>query len=79
MLLLIEVNLIANISEPIFITQLNGYIRDLNQANINLAKPLFQRKKFRHYWNAVILRKRISQNRKMLLKLNNSKLNVSFR
>ena len=68
-----------NISEPIFITQLNGYIRDLNQANINLAKPLFQRKKFRHYWNAVILRKRISQNRKMLLKLNNSKLNVSFR
>ena len=68
-----------NTSEPIFITQLNGYIRDLNQANINLAKPLFQRKKFRHYWNAVILRKRVSGNRKMLLKLNNSKLNVSFR
>jgi hypothetical protein len=68
-----------NVNEPIFITQLNGYIRDLNQNNINLAKPSFQRKKFRHYWNAVILRKNISGNRKMLLKLNNSKLNVSFR
>mgnify|MGYP003145074165 CR=1 FL=1 len=69
----------ANVSEPIFITQLNGYIRDLNQNNINLAKPSFQRKKFRHYWNAVILRKKVSGNRKMLLKLNNTKLNVSIR
>tara|TARA_Y100000592_G_scaffold20780_1_gene31909 strand:+ start:14889 stop:22772 length:7884 start_codon:yes stop_codon:yes gene_type:complete len=68
-----------NVSEPIFITQLNGYIRDLNQNNINLAKPSFQRKKFRHYWNAVVLRKNESGNRKMLLKLKNSKINVSFR
>jgi len=68
-----------NVSEPIFITQLNGYIRDLNLANIDLNKPFFQRKKFRHYWNAVVLRKRVSGNRKMILKLNNSKINVSFR
>jgi hypothetical protein len=62
-----------------FITQLNGYVRDLNQANLNYFKPAFQRKKFRHYWNKVVLRKNISGNRKMLLKLANTKLNMSIR
>jgi hypothetical protein len=69
----------ANFNSSIFITQLNGYIRDLNQANLNYFKPEFQRKKFRHYWNSVILRKNISGNRKMLLKLANTKINMSFR
>ena len=68
-----------NANASIFITQLNGYIRDLNQANLNYFKPAFQRKKFRHYWNSVILRKNISGNRKMLLKLANTKINMSFR
>tara|TARA_R100001463_G_scaffold5551_2_gene18767 strand:+ start:4349 stop:12184 length:7836 start_codon:yes stop_codon:yes gene_type:complete len=68
-----------NFNSSIFITQLNGYIRDLNQANLNYFKPEFQRKKFRHYWNSVILRKNISSNRKMLLKLANTKINMSFR
>ena len=68
-----------NFNSSIFITQLNGYVRDLNQANLNYFKPEFQRKKFRHYWNSVILRKNISSNRKMLLKLANTKINMSFR
>ena len=64
---------------PIFITQLNGYIKDLNQANLDYNKPELQRKKFRHYWNKVILRKNISADRKMILKLANTKINASFR
>ena len=69
----------ANSNLAPFITQLNGYVRDLNQANLNYFKPQFQRKKFRHYWNKVVLRKNISGNRKMLLKLANTKLNMSIR
>ena len=64
---------------PIWITTLNGYIKDLNAANLNYNKPALQRKKFRHYYNQVILRKNISGDRKMLLKLANSKMNISFR
>jgi hypothetical protein len=63
----------------IFITQLNGYIRDLNAANLNYNKDPFQHKKFRHYYNKVLLRRNKSGNRKMLLKLVNTKLNLSFR
>ena len=69
----------ANSNLAPFITQLNGYVRDLNQANLNYFKPQFERKKFRHYWNKVVLRKNISGNRKMLLKLANTKLNMSIR
>ena len=65
--------------DRIFFTQLNGYIRDLNAANMNYQKPSDQRKKFRHYYNRVILRRQNSENRKMLLKLANTKLNLSFR
>ena len=65
--------------QQILITQCNGYIRDLNAANLDYNKAQGQRKKFRHYYNKVILRRTLSNNRKMLLKLNNSKLNLSFR
>lgn len=65
--------------ERIFFTQLNGYIRDLNAANMDYQKPEDQRKKFRHYYNKLILRRKNSANRKMLLKLANTKLNLSFR
>ena len=67
------------VERQIFITQLNGYIKDLNAANLNYNKPPTQRKKFRHYYNKVLLRSVDSQNRKMLLKLVNTKLNYSFR
>jgi hypothetical protein len=64
---------------PIWLTTLNGYIKNLNQANLNYIKAPLQRKKFRHYYNMIILRKNVSGDRKMLLKLNNSKMNISFR
>ena len=69
----------TNAEQNIFITQLNGYIKDLNFQNLLYQKPSNQRKKFRHYYNKVILRRLVSGNRKMLLKLNNTKLNLSMR
>jgi len=66
-------------NQSIWLTELNGYIRELNQANLNYFKPAFQHKKFRHYWNKVILRRDISGSRKMILKLANTKINASFR
>ena len=65
--------------QNIFITELNGYIKDLNFNNLLYQKSSSQRKKFRHYFNKVILRRTLSGNRKMLLKLNNTKLNLSVR
>ena len=69
----------SGVEMPIFITQLNGYIRDLNAANLNYNKPALQRKKFRHYNNHVVLRRTVSSDRKMLLRLMNTKINVSPR
>ena len=62
-----------------FITQVNGYIRDLNNVNLNYNKEEIQHKKFRHYYNKILLRRKKSGDRKMLLKLANTKLNLSFR
>ena len=69
----------TGVERPIWITTLNGYIKQLNQANLNYIKAAMQHKKFRHYYNMVLLRKNVSGDRKMLLKLNNSKMNISFR
>ena len=69
----------TNAEQSIFFTRGNGYIRDLNAVNLDYQKSAFQRKKFRHYYNKVLLRRKIASDRKMLLKLNNTKLNYSFR
>jgi hypothetical protein len=69
----------SNSEQNILITRCNGYIRDLNANNLNYNKTQGQRKKFRHYYNKLLLRRRLSNDRKMLLKLVNSKLNLSFR
>ncbi len=69
----------TNVERNILMTQCNGYIRDLNEVNLNYNKSEDQRKKFRHYYNKVLLRRNISNDRKMLLKLVNSKLNLSYR
>jgi hypothetical protein len=69
----------SNAEQNILITQCNGYIRELNEFNLNYNKSEDQRKKFRHYYNKVLLRRNLSNNRKMLLTLVNSKLNLSFR
>ena len=65
--------------QSIFDTDCNGYIRPLNSINLNYNKEPTQRKKFRHYSNNVILRRNVSGNRKMLLRLNNTKLLLSQR
>ena len=67
------------VENTIYLTKLNGYIRDLNMANINLLKSSFERKKFRHYYNHVVLRRLVSDDKKMLLRLQNTKLNASQR
>jgi hypothetical protein len=60
-------------------TQANGYIRLLNQTNLDYDKPLLQRKKFRHYLNFINLVRRDSQNVNMILKIVNSKNQFSPR
>lgn len=69
----------SNFEQELFNTKLNGYVRDLNFINLDYQKAEDQRKKFRHYYNKLILRRKISGDRKMLLKLNNTKLNLSAR
>jgi hypothetical protein len=62
-----------NVQQPIWLTEHNGYIRNLNANNLNYAKPAFQRKKFRHYTSHVLLTRNLSGNVKMLLKITNNK------
>ena len=69
----------TGVQRSAFITQLNGYIKDLNALNLDYSKESLQHKKFRHYYNKVLLRRNKSRDRKMLLKLANTKLNNSFR
>jgi len=69
----------TNAEQSIWDTQPNGYIKVLNTINLNYNKAPLQHKKFRHYYNNVILRRVNSGNRKMLLRLNNTKLLLSMR
>ena len=69
----------TNVEQSIWDTQPNGYIKVLNTTNLNYNKAPLQHKKFRHYYNNVILRRVKSENRKMLLRLNNTKLLLSMR
>jgi hypothetical protein len=62
------------VQQPIWNTELNGYVRILNPSNLNYSKAPFERKKFRHYLNHIVLRKTVSSNVKMLLKIINNKL-----
>ena len=59
--------------QRIWITEPNGYIRDLNPANLDYTKPALERKKFRHYLNYLVLRKDIVGDVDMILKLTNAK------
>jgi len=54
-------------------TEENGYIRVLNANNIDYNKDPFQRKKFRHYTTTVLLRRNVSNDRKMLVMIANTK------
>lgn len=60
-------------------TQSNGYIKNLNPANLNYAKDPFQHKKFRGYTTSVFLRRKVSGNKKFLIILTNNKNLQSLR
>jgi hypothetical protein len=62
-----------NVQRPIWLTEWDGYKRELNPANLNYNKSVFERKKFRHYYNNVLFTKRVSGNKKMLMKIANNK------
>ena len=68
-----------NVQRPIWNTEPNGYIRNLNPANLNYQKNSFQRKKFRHYANHLRLYKNISGNINYVVKLVNAKEQASLR
>lgn len=63
----------VNVQRPIWLTGWDGYKRSLNPANIDYNKSVFERKKFRHYYNNVLFTRKISGNAKMLMKISNNK------
>lgn len=68
-----------NINIPMFTTSPNGYEFVINSQYVNYQKPVFERKKFRHNVNRVLLRKTKSGSLKMLFKISNQKIQPSPR
>jgi len=66
-------------SEPIWLTEANGYIKNLNPVNLNYQKSEFERKRIRHNNNRVLLRRTVSNNKKMILLIANTKIQNSLR
>ncbi len=58
---------------PMWITRCSGYEREINPTYVDYSKTQLNRKKFRHYGNKIVLRKNRSNDKKMILKLANSK------
>ena len=69
----------SGVEEFIWNTEDNGYIRNLNNANLNYNKNEFQRKKFRHYNNKIILKRTKNTNVEILVSLGSSMQQVSHR
>lgn len=65
--------------QPIWSTQPNGYVKNLNGFNLNYSKNQLQHKRFRHYTTSVFLRRRVSGDKKMLISIANNKLLRSAR
>ena len=63
----------------IWITEPNGYIKNLNSVNLDYLKPELQRKKFRHYINFIKLVKDNSRDVNMVFKIINTKTQFSPR
>jgi hypothetical protein len=61
------------VTETIWITEPNGYIKNLNPINLDYSKNELQRKRFRHNNNRILLRRVVSGNKKMILFMNNTK------
>jgi hypothetical protein len=60
-------------------TEANGYVKSLNNLNLNYSKDPLQRKKFRHYSNLVFLKRKVSGDTNMVLKIVNTKNQISPR
>jgi hypothetical protein len=58
---------------PMWKTECAGYKKTINPDYVDYNKSPLEHKKFRHYGNRVILRKNISGDNKMILKLTNVK------
>ena len=59
---------------PMFNTEANGYVYQINPEYINYQKSALERKKFRHNVNRVLLRRLKSGNVKLLFKISNQKI-----
>jgi len=69
----------SGLEETIWKTEDNGYIRNLNNANLNYNKQEFERKKFRHYNNRVILKRKVNNNIEILVSLATVSQQISHR
>jgi hypothetical protein len=67
------------VDRNIWFTESNGYKRTLNPTNLDYNKSELQRKKFRHYLNYLTLIKENSSDTNMILKIVNSKNQISLR
>lgn len=63
----------------IWTTKPNGYVRELNMSNLDYKKSQEQRKKFRHYANFISLKRNISGPVNMIVKMVNTKSQMSPR
>lgn len=59
--------------QTIWNTEPNGYIKTLNAFNLSYNKSQLERKKFRHYTTSVLLKRKVSGNKKMLVSIMNNK------
>jgi len=62
---------------PMWITQSNGYIRNVNPNYLNLNKPAKEKKNIRHYHNSILLRKTVSGPNHFITKYQNFKITNS--
>jgi hypothetical protein len=69
----------ASLDVSMFNTKSNGYEYQINPNYVDYAKSALQRKKFRHSVNRVWLKKGVSGNLKMILKITNQKIQNSPR
>lgn len=69
----------ARSRQTLWRTEPNGYIRNLRNSNLHYSKDPVEHKKFRHYTTSVLLRRKVSGSRKMLLSLVNNKTVKSIR
>ena len=65
--------------QPLWLTAPNGYVRSINSSAVDYNKPELQRKKFRHYLNYINLSKENPGDVNMIVKIVNTKSQISVR